>query len=345
MMLLSRAARAQAPDEIVVVEVDPSAAALDVAKLRAAVGEELHATAVAPEDPRAGSARGTLRVETSDAKHAMRITFIARATPTVRTIALPTDPHTARREAVLVAGNLARDEGADLARELRKKKQSEPTPRPDPERPAGSRLNVRALLEYHAAQERTGRRALFYGALGVSAAGIGIGAAVWANGDRPRGTSVMAISLGAAAYSGIVYALMPDPPFEAVLAAADRNGLELDQTWAKAAAEERRARRGGAISALVAGGLAAGVGTWALLDDKTWGANRTADGPLLLGLGAAAVLGGVYALATEGPVEDALHAYEKAIGQPVAAPSPTASARVTVAPVVGGAIVGLSGAF
>ena len=46
----------------VVVDVAPDAVEMDAPRLRAAIGKELGATAVAPDDPLAASARGTITV-------------------------------------------------------------------------------------------------------------------------------------------------------------------------------------------------------------------------------------------------------------------------------------------
>ncbi len=337
-------ARAAEP-ETVVVEVDDGSAILDVEKLRAALSEELHATAVAPDDPRAPGAKGTLRVEVYGAKHAMRITYLAKAAPTVRTVALPADPDTARREAVLVAGNLARDEGAELARDLRRKREAAaPSPTRD-DAPRPSRVNVREILEYYAAQDRRFRRAVLFGVLGVAATGIGVGTAVYASGDRTTGPTILFFSAGGALYAALGFALAPDSPFEELLGKAALQPIELDEAWANAAADEMRARRFSAILGFAVAGVGAGLGTWALVDERTWGANRKTDAGFLLAYGAFGALAGVIYAATDGPLETSLRVFEKTSGRAVRPSSATAGPRFSVSPIAGGAMVGLGGVF
>jgi hypothetical protein len=338
---LEKEARA-ADDEVVVVHLEESAAAFDAEKLRAALAEELHATVVFPEDPRASGAKGTLTIEAAPAKHAMRITYAARTTPTVRTVVLPEGADAARREAVLVAGNLARDEGAELARELRKKQE----PPPGPSAPAKpSRIAVRRVLEQYAAQDRAFRRAAVFGTLGVGVAGIGVGTAVYAGGDRPVGTSILVIGVAVTAYAGLGYALAPDSPFDTLLGRAALQSGELDELWAQAAADEHSERRYEAIFGFIGAGVMTGLGTWALIDDRTWGSDRKENGALLLAVGAGAGLASVMVAATDGPLERGLRVYERTIGQPVAPRAASTAPRFAVAPVPGGAIAALGGVF
>ncbi len=347
-----RAARAQAPEDVLVVDVDASAAALDAAKLREAVGQELHATAIAPDDARAPSAKGTLKIEASEAKHAMRITYVARATPTVRSVPLPAEPEAARREAVLVAGNLARDEGAELARELRKKKQLEDASHAPVEattpRAAHSERTARDMLEELDKQQRSLMNATLWGALGASAVGAGVGTAVYVNGDSRTGGSLLLFSGVLAADVGFNFLLAPASPYKELIDRSALNSFDLEAEWARAADDERASRRTRALASFVAAGLSAGVGTWALLAEKTWGANRTTYGAVFLAFGGILGVGGVYFATNDGPLEGALHVYEKATGfKPAAPAAPVANAapRLQLAPVPGGAMAGLSGIF
>jgi hypothetical protein len=121
------------PEDVAVLDLAESAAALDADALKAALAAELHAIVVTPDDLRATAAKGTLKVEEASPRHGLRITYAARTRPTTRSVPWPADPEAARRETVLVAGNLARDEGAELARELAKKKEQAVRPRADTE--------------------------------------------------------------------------------------------------------------------------------------------------------------------------------------------------------------------
>jgi hypothetical protein len=334
---------AEENQEIVVVQVDASAASLDAEKLRAALAEELGAIAVSPQDPRAVGAKGTLTIEASPGKHAMRITYVARATPTVRSVVLPDDPDAARREAVLVAGNLARDEGAELARELREKsKKTEPPSVTGNGAFRPSRVDVAEVLEYYVRQEQAYKRALLISGLGVGVVSSAVGFAVWSQDDKKTGNALVGFGVGAAAYAGILYALAPESPYEALSTRARSLQLELDDAWGQATETERRERRSGAIVSFVVSGLAAGVGSWALLDDKTWGVGRVQNGIGLLVLGAVAGISGVFLATTDGPIESGFRVFEKTTGRH---PPQAARLRLDVAPVAGGALAGIGGVF
>src|SRR5260370_19236248 len=116
-------AEAQSPPKaIIVVDVPQGEPALDANRLRAAVASELDADAVTSDDPRALRASGTLRVSIDRAAHALMIAYQGHTQPIVRKVDLPGSAQATERAAVLLAGNLARDEAGELAAELRKSK-------------------------------------------------------------------------------------------------------------------------------------------------------------------------------------------------------------------------------
>ena len=121
---IAPAARAEQPAAargVVVVDVDPVARGIDAARLRRAIGDELGTDAVAPGDARASAARGTIAVSVDRAAGALVVSYREKAAPIVRRIDLPPDKEATIRAAVMLAGNLARDEASELAEMLRKK--------------------------------------------------------------------------------------------------------------------------------------------------------------------------------------------------------------------------------
>jgi hypothetical protein len=105
--VLAQGELARAADEpVTVVDIAPSAEDLDSAELRASIASELHARVVAPGDPLAPAAKGTLRVDVDRKSGHLTVTYVARSVPIARSIPLPDDRAAARTRAVLLAGNL-----------------------------------------------------------------------------------------------------------------------------------------------------------------------------------------------------------------------------------------------
>src|SRR5579859_973640 len=119
-LLVAGAARAEgAPRQVVVVDVDAAASAIDAASLRAAIAKDLNADAVAPDDARAAQARGTIQVTLGGDHRALVVSYLARPEAITRTVEVPADPPAIERAAVILAGNLARSEGSQIAADLR----------------------------------------------------------------------------------------------------------------------------------------------------------------------------------------------------------------------------------
>jgi hypothetical protein len=111
-------ARADAGEGVIVVDVAPGP--LDRKRLRAEVARELAAVVVAPEDPRAGGAARKLGVVARTAERTLTVTFHGGSGAGItRTVSLPSDVRRAETIAVLLAGNLARDEAAEILAALR----------------------------------------------------------------------------------------------------------------------------------------------------------------------------------------------------------------------------------
>lgn len=177
-MLLARTGWASEPESseargVVVVMVAPDAAELDVSRVRAAIGQELACDAVGPDDARASSARGRIDVSVDRASRQLVVSYRGDSDEAlVRRVDLPGDAEATLRAAVLLAGNLARDEATEIVAELRKPKPpaagSSPAAPPASPTPPAPALSASAsdeqelalseylgrLLGYYAARDR-----------------------------------------------------------------------------------------------------------------------------------------------------------------------------------------------
>lgn len=114
----SRVALADPSGRVLVVDLTGDVD--DANALRAAIASELKATVVTPDDPKATSAGGTLTIEVRGGDKRIAATYRSLGSPVTRTVDLPEDPKRARTVAVLLAGNVAREEADDLLDKLRK---------------------------------------------------------------------------------------------------------------------------------------------------------------------------------------------------------------------------------
>lgn len=102
-----------------VVEVGSSLAYLDETALRSAIGSELRAQIIQGGGPQASSARGTLMLGLDRASKELLMTYRARSgSILVRKIKLPSERDAQITTIALLAGNLARDESAELLANL-----------------------------------------------------------------------------------------------------------------------------------------------------------------------------------------------------------------------------------
>jgi hypothetical protein len=341
-----------------VVEVAPDANELDAQKLRDAIGAELGTDAVAPDDARAKAATGAIAVSVDHDARQLVVTYRGGAVPIVRRIDLPSDRAAVEREAVLLAGNLARDEAGDLVTELRKARPAAPPPTPadsssqdDAETRELDRLGQ--TLKAHAREARGSRlivaKVLIGGGVIAVATGVtvvavsghfGDGTWFWIGGETmfvaglvamPGGFDKLADYYDSARASGL-------PP------AAVRDDVE--HVWLVAARSEHSRRKGIGGLGILAGtfpALFAVAGLGLALENKL----PSSDVVPFAALGAvgAGCLGvGIGYLASDGPLESALHAYEASSGRKV----PRLS-QVELFPAVnmarGGGGVGLGGRF
>jgi hypothetical protein len=324
---LSRVARAD-EEPVTVVDVAPSAAELDAGKLRTSIAGELHSRVVAPDDPLAASAQGTLRIELDHATAKLTVTYVARRAPITRTIPLSVESAVARSQAVLLAGNLARDEASELTSELRDRrppvsKGDTPLPPAPSENKAPSReiideQRLQATLVYYALQARRSRIALGWT---LTAAGVAAGAAGFyfaRTGDPGEVNSLFFGLAPALLVSGIV-GLASTTSFENLAATSLRGSgpLTTSEEWVHAAQSEHSTRHGIAGLELFASGLTLAAGTF-FLANKSLTPDAESRADIASSFYVAGLLVGVvsvYALTTDGPVETALHAYERSTGQ------------------------------
>jgi hypothetical protein len=351
------------PKEIVVVDLPQGEPALDANRLRAAIASELDAEAVRADDPRASRAGGTLRVSIDRVAHALVVAYQGHTDPVVRKVDLPGTTQATERAAVLLAGNLARDEAGELATELRRSRTTpQAAPRPAPEAaPAEDQkaihdlnwLGVVLARETRASLPREVTSDLMLGAtLGMyvassfSAGWVGAASSSWNN----EGAWYL---FGAATLTAMGSALVRPGNFSELdeYYARDRASAhsaaevldEVEQAWLRLAHAERRRRRVvGWVETGLGGLLVAGSTTTLAIDSQqTHGFPATPF--VVLGVVGAAGLGfGIHLVLRESPLESALHAYERGAGR-VVAPSEAILPVFAAAP--GGGAVGVSGRF
>jgi hypothetical protein len=347
------------PKPVIVVSVTPGDPELDANAVRDAIARELGADAVAPDDPRAGQSRGTVVLGVDRDGRKLAVEYTARSVPLRREVELPSDPKKVMRAAVALAGNLARDEGSELAAELRRKHPppiavgvlpppSHPEATPDvetgPQAPDDARLA--STLDYFAERDRRARLAVSWTALGAGFAFLAVGVYANTQGDVPwmiggyGGAGVLALSslVGFASASS----------FED-LADYHKRGAgpeATEQEWVRRASSERAVRHASGWIGVVGGCAGAtAVLIWHATEGRSSPA-RSFDGmeAAILGLDAFDVLMGVFVLSTEGPLESALHAYERAAGRSLG-PSGAVLGHLQVGVTPRGVSAGFSAAF
>ncbi len=375
-VVLPGAARAQGGRDgltaVVVVDAPRDERALDGARLRADVSAELGEAAVAPDDPRAGDAAGTLVIRVNRSAHTLTVEYLehadggSRAPRTSRTIELPDDDVAIERAAVLLAGNLARDEASDLAASLRRA----PAPaRPaaaaaaaevdepdDDERLALTRLGDAIEEESARSQPRLTLAEVAFGlglgAMGASAAlnfyGLSTGSG-WApdaglvllqSGDALFASSIL---LRPGSFEGLRTRLAQE---RADLLPPDEVRLDVEQAWARAAQIEHHDRRVYGWFVTGAGSLAVAATSFAFVGYFGQQARSGSMLAPLTGFAAVSALDlavGLELLLSDGPMESALRAYSSSAD--ISPPGESARVMPTVAPVAGGLVAGVGGRF
>jgi hypothetical protein len=348
LVLVGRIAHAQSNPSVVVVDVAADFQELDAAQLRMAIGQELTCDAVSPDDARASSARGRIDVSVDRAASELVVSYRADgATPIVRRVDLPADPEAIARAAVLLAGNIARDEAADLVAQLRKPEPVAATPPPDEELARSDRL--RRLLAGYAAADRHSRLWTWWPVLGAGIAVSGTGLYMSLRGDHdlaPGLTSlggdiilVGALSLRRDTFEKLSTYYEANAPTTGAPEPWLREGVE--QQWKRDARDAASSRVKWGIVCVVLGTLDVGffVPFWALnpnvsTEDKIGNAIALAGGATVLGVG-------LLKLTTETAVESRLRDYERGLGHAIQ----LEDVSLRIAPVSGGLTAGMGGRF
>jgi hypothetical protein len=353
-----RIARAEAPGRpVVAVSVPPGEPELDAPALRAAIGAELGDEAVPPDDPRAAGAVGAIRVSIDRRAHALVVAYRGPNEPITRTVDLPGDRASVERAAVLLAGNLARDEAGDLAASLRTRR---PAPEGPSEKDATDARDLDLLGETLAQRQDAGagRRIASVALFGASLAATGVvgGELAYSVASHRRTGSADAdfVLLAAGQLFLDAGVLLQPGDFEKLheyyLEAQREAPPEVAREavtkwWVHVARRERRFR-------LVAGGVETvlgGLGTvgGGILTVLAWEGKGSSVVPDLafVAVMAAATASGIFFLATDGPVEAALHDYERTSSPAAHAERARASISPFIAPAAGGGMAGLMGRF
>jgi hypothetical protein len=355
--LVSRPGQAAPPRPLVVVAVAPDATELDVPALQAAIGRELDAETVGPDDARAAGARARLDVSIDRTARQLVVSFTGGPEPLTRHVDLPREREAIARAAVLLAGNLARDEAGELTALLRASAAAGATTKAapaaaaedggDPEERA-SEERLRRTLSGYAAGDRGHRMIGSLSLVGASVAALGSGFLLQRGGNEDFGEAIVEVAVPLAAV-GIYWLAVPSPfekmstDYEARIAAGGSTPSlreEMERRW-KREADNARSWRAGTGTGLIALGVMGGaLSTFIRLNDPRMPSTPIADGTGI-GLAAAAVAGGIVLIASESNVESRLHAYERDIGHPLDAEV----VGVGLAPAPGGAVIGLGGRF
>jgi hypothetical protein len=353
----------------VVVNVATDAREIDPAQLREAIGRELATDALAPADPRVAGARRHIDVAIDRVVRQLVVSYQGEGEPIERRVELPADPAGISREAVLLAGNLARDEAGELVAQLRKKKATGAAPPPPPPAPApvppspspaaadpspeeqqelANEERLGRVLRGYAHRDRTVRLWLGWTLLsaGVVTAGVGF----YLQHASPSALATFLPAYGAIAGSaGLFGGLLSKSEFEDWSADYDsrsqRNQArpwlreELEQRWRHKADSERFVRHGigwAGFGLLLVDGA---VSAYAL--PKASGATQAQWEVWSLGLGSVFGLAGVLAFTTDGTVESRLHRYERSLGHSIE----ITDVSLGLSPVPGGATGGVTGRF
>jgi hypothetical protein len=298
--LSSRAARA---DELT-VDVRPAAASLDAEALRRGIAEEL----------RDAHASGTLVVDVE--ANELVVTY-GKLT---RRVAMPADPAEARKTAIALAGNLARDEAGELAAALAKRPTGPAPPRPgaktraaEPE-PFPETASLRASLAVHAARERRFRRGMGLTLVALGSGSLTLGAILVGHDDTKVG--------GAYAISGGTLLLLDGIMLYAFRSTYERLSEDPNSTeedWIREAASEHSWRKVSAIMNIVVGGAFVGTGTFILANKAHASATeRETAAAIAFGFGIGGVIAGIWRLSTPGPLESGLKDWQTAIRPDVA---------------------------
>ena len=338
---------------MVVVSVASDTTELDAARTRAEIGKELEADAVSPEDARAAGATGRIDVSIDRATRRLVVSYRGSAASLVRRVDLPGDPDAISREAVLLAGNLARDEAGELAAALRRPRPANaPADAPSPEDLAerAREERIRRVLADYAARDRSVRLPAAWTLLVVGAAGAGTSLYLGTRGGDAAKLAPTFLSDGVALGTlGVLWLVNPSPfermstYYEAnVSDAGPRQGLreEMEQRWRKEADNAGFARLVLGIVWVSVGAAGVALDSYQLASESPTTVTTVTNVTGLV-MGATFLGAGIVTLATEPDVEARLHEYERATGHPIE----LTDVGLRLTPTQGGVVAGLGGRF
>lgn len=326
-----------------VVVVDVAGDRLDPEHTRKLVAHELGVEAVAPDDARAAEATSRIEV-TGDAKTG-KLTVRHRKVdePIERSVPLHSDSARAEIDAAYLAGNLARDEAAELTPSP-PRKPAEPareTAAPsseDDRRYAQLRAYVLDLSDdARATSFRSGVLLATSGAL-LLAPGIYIGASGGFDNPSDAGLATASFVMGGVFMGvGLVAMIARNDPYEPLAKVVREQDAKkaspadaianVESEWKSQIASEHTVQRTSAILSFVLAGASLGIGTTLLATGTDLSSGTIA---FMLATAGVNVLTGVASLVFEGPMERA-HRQWQAVST---AKSPTVG--LGIAPTVGG---------
>lgn len=357
----SGSAQPNPPKRVIVVAVAADAPELDATQVRAAVGRELQCDVAGPDDERAADADGRIDVSVDRSARQLVVSYNGGAEPLVRHVDLPGDREATTRIVALLAGNLGRDEADDLAASLRRRappQAPEPPPSASDEREAAADNRLRRLLADYAAHDRTVRRATGWGLIAGAVAAGGVSVYLTVRGSTLRDDEASGVApeftglAGALGLLGGLSLALPsafeklseaDEAKDALGHRAARLREEVERQWRREADSARRFRIGYGVVATVLGAGLGGFDAWLLVSHQGPQSKAIAiDGAINVAGAAASVGLGVVLLTTKSNVESRLEQYQR--GEDLHR-TELRDVRLQLAPVSGGAEIGLTGHF
>jgi hypothetical protein len=350
---------------LVVVDVTSDDPSFDAAKLRTDVAAELGAEAVPPDDPRATTAVGTIRVSINHSAHVLLVSFRGGAEPVERWVELPGDDLATEKAAVRLSVSLAHGEAT----------KSTPAPgpasAPAPAAPLATSpgapgtlvsedLSHLAISVAFTAGNIGGRRTgqIVLASLGWGTLALGAGVAIYGLTSKAQWAGAATFyTLQAADLLFAADAFLRAGAFGEVTAAysigrarrlpAATIRTNVEQAWLRAAEGEHSSRHTWGIVDVCLGSLVVGLSTVGLGLGLTQTQQSSDLWPFAgwIVVGAADVGVGLYYLLADGPVESGLRRYQQAAGGIVRRPAGETSLSPIVAPTPGGAFVGVGGRF
>ena len=283
----------------------------------------------------------------------MLATYRTLGSPVSRTIDLPDDPKRARSVAVLLAGNVARQEADEL---LGAKPAPAPAPSAPPTPNADAELGrFRSMLGNFTVDERRARIGGGATFLGLGALQLGLGGYYVAKGGsyREEAGAMFMVSGGIDAVFGIVELALPSP-YERMQRDLDtdvKNGVvpekalaNAEERWGRLANNMESARKRSAALNLALGSVCLGLGLVrpALLSEST----RQTEDPSVawsaVAIGSVAIVNGVYRLLVPSNVEQTWTTYQRMKAPPARS---TIQTSFAASPLRGGGTVGFAMTF